>query len=320
MAADLDRQLVTAVSTARTGSHPDADVVGVGDTAGMTADARFPFGRSSTPRRPRVPEGATSAIVVGVYPSALHVQWTLPTWAHSPGAPASVRAIAVDDEPTVFWDGADAPSRVAQWISDIGFQQGDGEGQWGHVRSSGNGTSGTGVVDDVLAPLGLDPSSVWFTDVVDRFFVKRERPPKRGQADVIDQVYEPFRLAAGGGLRSATLPPRPSAPQLIALASTEHRERLRQELTEAQAPVLITLGEEARAVVVSIVDTHAGPPGEPITARRFEGANAANYGEAGSATVTRHKMRWYALAHPGQRTGAWPDLRRQWVDRRQSER
>lgn len=282
----------------------------------MTAAARFPFGRPSTPRPPRVPDGAASAIVVGVYPSALHIQWTLPAWAHRPGVPTSVRAIAVDDEPTVFWDGADAPSRVAQWIDQVGFQEGDDEGQWGHVRSSGNGTSGAGVVDDVLAPLGLDPTSVWFTDVVDRFFVKRGHPPTRGQADVIDQVYEPFRLAAGCGLESAALPPRPSATQLIRLATTEHRKRLRYELAEAQAPILITLGEEARAVIASIVDTHSGPTGEPITAKRFKGADAASYGEARSARAPGHQMKWYALAHPGQWTGPWPDLRRRWIAQR----
>lgn len=289
----------------------------LGETEGVSAAARFPFGQPSTPRPPRVPDGTATAIVVGVYPSALHIQWTLPTWAHRPGVPTSVRAIAVDDEATVFWDGSDAPSRVAEWIDEVGFQEGGDEGQWGHVRSSGNGTSGAGVVDDVLVPLGLDPTSVWFTDVVDRFFVKRERPPKRGQADVIDQVYEPFRLSASGGLESAALPPRPSATQLIRLATTEHRERLRHELAEAQAPILITLGEEARAVIASIVDDHVGLPGEPITAKRFEGAEAASYGEAGSARVAGHQMEWYALAHPGQRTGPWPDLRRRWVDRRQ---
>lgn len=258
------------------------------------------------------------AVVVGVYPSALHVQWNLPTWAHGLSGATSVRALAVDDEPTVFWDGADGTDRVAAWAQAVGFVEGDGNGEWGHVRSSGNGTSGSGVVDDVLTPLGLSAADVWFTDVIDRFFVKRGNAKQRGQADVIDQVYEPFRIRAD--LPAATLPPRPSPADLIHLATTEHRERLRKELTDAHPPVLITLGEEARAVLAPIVDASSGPPALALTAQRFSGAGASEYGEAGTATITAHEMVWHALAHPGQRTDPWPGMRKQWTERRKADR
>lgn len=278
---------------------------------------RFPFGQPSKARPPRKPTGSATAVVVGVYPSALHVQWTLPTWAHGSSGSTSVRALAVDDEPTVFWDGADGTDRVAAWAQAVDFREGDGEGEWGHVRSSGNGTSGSGVVDDVLTPLGLGAAEVWFTDVIDRFFVKRGTTKRRGQADVIDQVYEPFRIAAK--LSAATLPPRPSPAELIHLATAEHRERLREELTDAHAPMLITLGEEARAVLAAIVDTSSGAPALPLTTQRFTGAGAAEYGEAGTATVSGHEVVWHALAHPGQRTGSWRVLREQWIERRRAE-
>jgi len=257
------------------------------------------------------------AVVVGVYPSALHVQWTLPTWTHGLSGATSVRALAVDDEPTVFWDGADGADRVAAWAQAAGFLEGDGDGEWGHVRSSGNGTSGSGVLDDVLTPLGLGAAEVWFTDVVDRFFVKRGTSKQRGQADVIDQVYDPFRIAVD--LPAATLPPRPSPVDLIHLATTEHRERLRTELTDAHAPMLITLGEEARAVLATIADASSGPPAQPLTTLRFSGAGASEYGEPGVATIAGHGMVWHALAHPGQRTGPWRALREQWIERRKAE-
>lgn len=41
--------------------------------------------------------------MLGVYPSALHVRWTLPSWWS--GDQRVVGALAVADEPTVFWDG-----------------------------------------------------------------------------------------------------------------------------------------------------------------------------------------------------------------------
>jgi hypothetical protein len=57
--------------------------------------SRFPFGRPSTRRPPREPSGPADLLVLGVYPSALHVRWTTPDGLHTVGA------LAVDDEPTV---------------------------------------------------------------------------------------------------------------------------------------------------------------------------------------------------------------------------
>ena len=79
--------------------------------------AVFPFGSPSTPRPPRRPVGDAAVFVLGVYPSALHVRWTLPAWWS--GERQVVGALAVADEPTVFWDGADAHERVADWKASI---------------------------------------------------------------------------------------------------------------------------------------------------------------------------------------------------------
>jgi len=49
-----------------------------------------------------------------VYPSALHVRWSR--------GDLNVQALAVDVEPTVFWDGADAELRVAAWKGAVGFR------------------------------------------------------------------------------------------------------------------------------------------------------------------------------------------------------
>lgn len=67
----------------------------------------YPLGRSATDRPPRVPRADAEVFVLGVYASALHVRWQRPDGA------VMVQALAVDDEPEVFWDGADAAERIA---------------------------------------------------------------------------------------------------------------------------------------------------------------------------------------------------------------
>lgn len=67
----------------------------------MMAEAKscFFFGQPVLPRR-AVADGQRDVFVLGAYPSALHVEWTPP----SPHRP--VRALAVDNEPEPFWNGA----------------------------------------------------------------------------------------------------------------------------------------------------------------------------------------------------------------------
>ncbi len=59
-------------------------------------------------------------MVLGVYPSALHVRWSC--------GDAGVGALAVDVEPTVFWDGGDANARIDDWKKAVGFRP-----EWGTV-------------------------------------------------------------------------------------------------------------------------------------------------------------------------------------------
>src|SRR3954465_2597268 len=116
---------------------------------------RFPFGRTATRRPPRGPVSDSAALLVlGVYPSALHVRWRRPDGV-------TVGALAVDDEPTVFWDGADAAQRIERWQQAVGWTD-----QWGSVTAAGggNGSSGRHVVDHVLRPLDVLPDQVYFTD------------------------------------------------------------------------------------------------------------------------------------------------------------
>ena len=104
--------------------------------------ARFPFGQSATRRPPRRPAGPAELFVLGVYPSALHVRWRRPD-------AVTIGALAVDDEPTVFWDGADARQRIDHWGTAVNWCD-----DWGTISpAGGNGSSGRIVVNEVLAPL-----------------------------------------------------------------------------------------------------------------------------------------------------------------------
>ena len=150
----------------------------------------------------------------------------------------------------------------------------------------------------------------WFTDAVDRFFVKRGGATRQ-QGDVIDAVYQPFAVEAG--LPAASLPPRPTPARLVENSIAEHRQRLRAELVEASAPVVVTLGEEARQVIVGIADEASGPPLVPLDRRSIE---HDGYGEAGVLRIGDLRVVWHAVVHPGNRDHLWRTLHDDWILRR----
>lgn len=276
----------------------------------MSFSGVFPFGRPSTERPPRRPaNGAARAFVLGVYPSALHVQWRPPRWlVGEAGVSGRVGALAVDVEPEVFWDGEDADARVAAWKRAVRFRDGDEPGEWGSVTAFGNGTSGQRIRKDVLEPLGLDPAEVWFSDAVPWYFVKRAgaRAKKREQGDAIDEDYAPL-AARDGRVPAASIPTRPSTSTLIRYAIEERRDALRAEILESETPLLVTLGEEARQVVAGIADRIDGGPCEPLR------ATMVGYAKRGSLLVRERRVEWLALRHPGQRNKDWRKLHEAWI-------
>jgi hypothetical protein len=270
----------------------------------------FPFGRLSTLRPPRRPTGPSRLFVLGVYPSALHVRWTPPAWAKSQLGIDSIAALAVDNEPTVFWDGADATRHFDLWRAAVGFRDGDETGNWGHASPAGNGTSGRPVLERVLKPLGVGVAETWFSDVVNRFFVKRGTAKKRQQADAISGSYTPF--ATELALPAAVLPERPRPEELIDLALREHRERIRSEIAEAKAPVVVTLGEEARRVLLALADHAEGSPTMALDRRRLS-ESPKSYGAQGGIRIGDIDAAWHALVHPGQRSEVWKGWHDEWI-------
>lgn len=259
----------------------------------------FPFGCPSTERPPRKPaEGAATAFVLGVYQSALHVRWNLPTHlAAASGKP--IGALAVDVEPVVFWDGTDASDKIAKWVDDRGLSD---QGEFGTFgNASGNGSSGISVVKAALKPLKIDSKAVWFTDALPWYFVKDDAD---GQAKA-QALYN--KVAVELGRQPSDLPTRPSVAQLVEEAVTTRRGALRAELLESEAPLVITLGEEARLVAAGIADTVDGPPANELA------IDLSDYGRAGSLTIDGTAVAWRALKHPGQHHPDWVNKHESWM-------
>jgi hypothetical protein len=117
---------------------------------------RYPFGRPVTPRAPSA-NAHKPLFVLGAYPSAVHVGWRPPPPYNK------VRAIAVDDEPSPFWDGRDQLAVVDRWKNEIGFRD-----AWGTVfaNSKFNGPCGQKLAQSLFSPLRISPSDACITTVL----------------------------------------------------------------------------------------------------------------------------------------------------------
>ncbi len=247
----------------------------------------FPFGRPNTARPLRsASSGTTKALIVGVYPSAFHVRWSPPAECddrpvHERRRPF-VASLAVDVEPTVFWDGTQAAELLERWKAAVKFKD-----AWGTLQLGHNGPSGDGLVSEYLAPLGLQPGDVAMTDAVPWYFVKGG-PGSQGAA-----IARVNALAAKVGFETGrNLPPRPSTRRLVEIAcGPERRDSLRKEMAESGAPLVITLGQEALDAVRGVADE--------VTGVQDQLAPGDGYGTQGSLVIGVHRLLLLPLAHPG---------------------
>lgn len=215
-------------------------------------------------------------------------------------------ALAVDVEPEVFWDGRDQETRVARWKEQVNWVEGDELGCFGSCSVGGiNGSSGRAVVEGVLEPMGVGTNETWFTDCIPWFFVKSStgRPQ---QAQVIQDVYEP--IAKELKLEPATLPARPAPSELVEITVRDEAARLRSEITESRASLLVTLGEEPRRVMCALGEEVGGPPSTQLKI-------GPEYGRRGWLRVDGRRLDWYAVTHPGNRSSRWTATRDQWEAR-----
>ena len=190
----------------------------------------FPFGRPNTLRPAREPtRGPAAAAVVGVYPSAWHVAWTAPAYLRSPSRRGTVAALAVDVEPTVFWEGDSEGflERLAVWKAEVGFTDGDDPGAHGRIGNkspAANGSSGAKLEARYLTPLGIAAASTAFTDVYPVFMIKssgRGNSVRREQGDAITSEYDV--IARKLGFQPSSLPQRSVPKNLVTEASSRFK-------------------------------------------------------------------------------------------------
>ena len=166
---------------------------------------------------------------------------------------------------------------------------------------------------------------VGFTDVYPVFVIKsagRTRDGRREQGDAIRDEYD--AIADEMGTSRSSLPARPTAMRLVNDAVQHFRTRILNDLEGADAPRVITLGDEALQVLRQIPELMPTAPAPTIT----DLYGAGLYGRPGQLTVNGRRVEWLALAHPGllkgepkpvaldpkKRTGhGWNWLHEQWA-------
>lgn len=260
----------------------------------------FPFGQPNTVRPMRMPAaGAAQVTVVGVYPSALHVRWEAPSYLVAPDRRGAVASLAVDVEPEVFWTGDDVGDRVAAWQRVSGFQAGDGPGTHGRAAPGMNGPSGRTLENRYLMPLNTPATETAFTDVCPVYLAKEGTATRPGQRRVIDREYN--AVAADMGVPPASLPPRPRPSDLVRFAIDKFSDRLVADLEQADAPIVVSLGEEALQTLCRVPQLAAVPPAQSLTE-----LNGDRYGEEGTLRVNGRAVRWLPLVHPGLLKGDRP--------------
>lgn len=230
----------------------------------------------------------TKVFVLGAYPSALHVRW-IPPKDKNP-----VQALAVDNEPECFWDGADEAERIALWKSSVCWTV-----EWGAigVAQRFNGPSGRWVMDNVLNRFGISPSAAWLTDCLTTY------RQSDGQSARIADTYE--TLAKSIGLPEVQLQPHPNEDEIVTEAQRSEKDRLLEELRTASPEVLATLGNAALRVMSELVSCEEPPP-----SRLSPGQT---YGTPLQATLPEGSLvKWYALAHPAA-PGPYQDRHKLWA-------
>lgn len=288
----------------------------------------FPFGQPNSERPSRVADDC-KAMVIGLHPSAFHVAWTAPK-----SAPAGrdrtgiVKALAVDVEPTVFWEGNEdgGDDLLKLWLKEVGFVEGDDEGQHGRVDSrlpAANGSNGRKIIQQYLEPLGLKSDEVTFTDVFRHYMVKTGTKAKREMRDAIEIEYN--AIADFMGVQKSHLLRKIHERALPGQAQEAFGDKLKQEFTDGKPELVITLGEEAWRTVDMIFgyDAHS-------SISMFDALYGEAYGRPGTLRSGNHVAKWLPLVHPsllrnaaptgplpaGRRTVAgWNQRHFKWIDK-----
>jgi uracil-DNA glycosylase len=252
----------------------------------------FPFGAPVLPRGVDLPTKPHPVLVLGAYPSALHVRWTPPA-----GFGAAVTALPVDNEPTPFWDGNpdQRDELVERWRADY-FKD-----IWGTASPARlNGPCGSELEAKWLRPLGYTRADAFITDCL---------PTARasnGAALRLADRYAP--VAAALGAPAAVLGPHPSEDEIVSEALREHAPRLLAQILAAAPDMIITLGNAAARVLAGLTGTIEGD------AR----LKADSYGQPRHLVLNGRAVAWQALVHPAT-PRIWAERHSAWIETLQTD-
>lgn len=237
----------------------------------------FPFGIPLRRTPPQTPSEPTRALIVGVYPSALHATWL------GPEGKVRCRAMAVGTEPHSFWNGRDAGARLQEIQECVPERLGNLE----LPRGNYNGCSGQTLESDYLVPLQLKHEECWVTDLHDTYFVSP------GNAKTITKQYTQH-AAQVEGMPPVRFPEKPRLDR-----PTEARlHTLKNEFKQAAPEWVITLGNDP---IGPIFDGHSGP------------LDLQRYGKPFEAEVFGRRVKALCLCHPRQAARLGLSSRR-WFD------
>ena len=254
----------------------------------MTDLGRFPFGAPVQPCGDQRPERC-DAFVLGAYPSAVHVRWVPPRASGR----RPISALAVDNEPRVFWDGSDADQRVERWKNQY-FDP-----AWGEVSTARlNGPSGSWLRSNILDPLSAaGAGSHVLTDCLTTYRLST------GAAARLRDTYEPMARETSG-LQSADLQPHPSEAEIVREALDTQGERITGQIAASRPRVIVTLGNAASRVITRL----AGAAGSGKL-------TADGYGRPLPLSVAGIDLSWIALVHPAA-PAVWQGRHQAWLSSR----
>ncbi len=178
----------------------------------------FPFGQPVR-KVEQVDRSPKKVFVLGVYASAVHARWI------GPDGKQKVQALAVANEPVIFWRGDGAEEIIAQ--IEIPSQV----GRLVPVRTQFDGPSAIALDEKILRPLKLTRKEAWLCDLAPRSF------RNENQEKAIKREYLP--IMAQYGLPVPTVPKEPKT-----LTGEKRRQEIKEEIEESGAGTLILLGDK----------------------------------------------------------------------------
>jgi uracil-DNA glycosylase len=246
----------------------------------------FPFGQPvievvQTDRTPK------DVFVLGVYASAVHARWI------NTDGKTVVTALAVASEPYIFWHGENAESIIQQIAIPKEL------GNLIPAKQEFNGPSGLALDNLILNPLGLDRQKAWLCDLVPHSCVNPS------QSKAIERAYLP--VASKYGL---SIPSVPSVP--TSLTDENRRKAILEEIMEAQARVLVVLGDKPIQWFLSYYENRWNKLAD-------FGRDRQSYGRLHKMNLGGKDMEILPLAHPrqiaklGRSSVVWYEIHEAWV-------